>query len=47
MSAFLEVEARRISETTGRSVSVSEVVRALVTSYYEKRMAGLVVHPDD
>lgn len=47
MQNFLEVEAKRLTERTGKKTSAQEVVRALITAYYEKRMAGLLVNPDD
>lgn len=47
MLAFLEVEAKRLSESGGKLIRHSDIVRALVASYYEKRMAGLLVSPDD
>lgn len=47
MAAFLEVEAKRIGEEKGKYVRPADVVRALITAYYEKRMAGLLVSPDD
>lgn len=47
MLAFLELEAKRLSEERGKRILPSDVIRALVTSYYEKRMAGLLVTPDD
>jgi len=47
MAAFLEVEAKRIGEAKGKYVRPADVVRALITAYYEKRMAGLLVSPDD
>jgi hypothetical protein len=47
MLAFLEVEAKRLSEDSGKLIRHSDIIRALVTSYYEKRMAGLLVSPDD
>jgi len=48
MIAFLEVEAKRYSEGK-RDVNyiAADVVRALITAYYEKRMVGLMVNPDD
>lgn len=48
MMRFLEVEAKRYSEGK-RDVNYTpaDVVRALITSYYEKRMIGLMVSPDD
>ena len=47
MHAFLEAEAKRLSEKNGRTISGPDVVRALVTSYYEKRGLGLLIDPDD
>lgn len=47
MKTFVEVEAKRIGEIKGKKVYPTQVVRALIASYYEKRMAGLVVSPDD
>lgn len=47
MLAFLELEAKRLSERRGRLIMPTDVIRALVTAYYEKRMAGLLVGPDD
>jgi hypothetical protein len=47
MLAFLELEAKRMAEAHGKRVRPSDVIRALITSYYEKRMAGLLVNPDD
>jgi hypothetical protein len=47
MLAFLEVEAKRMEEATGKKCHPADVVRALITSYYEKRVAGLLVSPDD
>lgn len=47
MLAFLELEAKRISEETGKITRHSDLVRALITAYYEKRMAGLLVNPND
>jgi len=48
MMTFLEVEAKRYSEGK-RDVNFTpaDVVRALITAYYEKRMIGLMVSPDD
>ena len=45
--AFLEVEAKRLTEQRGRMVKPTDIARALITSYYEKRIAGLVICPDD
>lgn len=47
MLAFLEIEAKRLSEDRGKLIRHSDIVRALITSYYEKRMAGLLISPDD
>lgn len=47
MHAFLELEAKRLTEERGRKIKLQDVVRALITSYYEKRVAGLVTNPDD
>jgi len=47
MVAFLEVEAKRLTEQGKKRVRPTEIVRALITSYYEKRIAGLVSCPDD
>lgn len=45
--AFLEVESKRLTEQRGRRIHPTDIVRALITSYYEKRIAGLVSCPDD
>jgi hypothetical protein len=47
MMRFLELEAKRIGEKQGKNYLPSDVVRALITSYYEKRVAGLLVDPND
>jgi hypothetical protein len=47
MLAFLELEAKRMTEECGKQCHTSDVVRALITAYYEKRVAGLLVTPDD
>ena len=47
MRAFLDIEAKRLSEERGKLIKRGDVVRALITAYYEKRMAGLLVNPDD
>lgn len=47
MVAFLEVESKRLSEQQGRRIRPTDIARALITSYYEKRIAGLVTCPDD
>lgn len=47
MKHFLEVEAKRLSEEHKRNVTVKDVIRALITAYWEKRLAGLLLGPDD
>jgi len=47
MSEFLELEAKRLSEREGKRIRPGTIVRALLTTYYEKRVAGLLVDPDD
>jgi len=47
MHEFLEIESKRLTEKKGKRVSPSIIVRALITAYYEKRVAGLLVDPDD
>ena len=47
MATFLEVEAKRLSEKQGRKIHPVAIVRALISSYYEKRITGLVSCPDD
>jgi hypothetical protein len=47
MMRFLELEAKRIGEKQGKNYLPSDVVRALIASYYEKRVAGLLVDPND
>lgn len=47
MATFLEVEAKRLSEKEGRKIYPVSIVRALISSYYEKRIIGLVSCPDD
>lgn len=47
MRRFLDDEAKRLSEKSGRHIYVTELVRALITAYYEKRVAGLLVSPND
>lgn len=44
---FLEVEAKRLSEAEGRNIKSQDIVRALIVSYYEKRMLNMVTTPDD
>ncbi len=48
MKAFLDLEAKRLkSKGIKGKITASSIVRALITSYYEKRVAGLVTCPDD
>ena len=47
MLHFLEVEAKRLTLQRGKHVHPSDILRALATSYFEKRMAGLILSPDD
>lgn len=47
MMRFLTKEAKRIGEKHGGSYHPSDIVRALITAYYEKRAIGLLVDPDD
>ncbi len=47
MKSFLDLEAKLMSEETGRYCQPADVVRALIAAYYEKKMAGLLVSPDD
>jgi len=47
LNQFLIQEARRMSEKLGRTIRRGEIVRALITAYYEKRVIGLLVDPDD
>jgi len=42
MLAFLEREAKRMGVPYP-----SDIVRALITAYYEKRSMGLLIDPDD
>jgi len=42
----IEQEAERLS-TRKHKVTVTEVVRALIAAYIEKRLLGMVTHPDD
>jgi hypothetical protein len=44
---FFELEAKRLTEKRGRKVFITDIARALMAAYYEKRMAGLLVDPDD
>ena len=47
LKKFLALEAKHQSEKIGRHVSMQDILRALLTGYYEKKMAGLLVNPDD
>jgi hypothetical protein len=53
MRHFLDLEARRLTDKRrqirigAKRVKVQDIIRALVTSYYEKRTIGLLVNPDD
>ena len=47
MVRFLELEAKRYGEKARKNYTPADIVRALVTSYYEKRMAGLMIDPND
>lgn len=53
MRHFLDMEARRLTDKKrqikagAKRVKVQDIIRALVTSYYEKRTIGLLVNPDD
>lgn len=47
MRRFLELEAKRLTEEKGRTIEEADIVKALITAYYEKRMAGLLIGPDD
>jgi hypothetical protein len=53
MRHFLDVEARRLTDkkrqikAQAKRVKAQDIIRALVTSYYEKRTIGLLVNPDD
>lgn len=48
MRDFLELEAKRLAEEKGKKVLAADVVRALITAYYEKRvLLDLLVSPDD
>lgn len=47
MISFLDVEAKKFSEQQSCKITTTDIVRALIASYYEKRIAGLVSCPDD
>ena len=44
---FLDVDAKKRSEKTGRRITKVDIVRALIVAYYEKVVAGMLVDPDD
>ena len=47
MRRFLELEAKRINGKKNSKFRAQDIVKALVTAYYEKRMMGLVINPND
>jgi len=47
MHKFLELEAKRLSVKYERRLRPPDIAKALITAYYEKRVAGLLVDPDD
>lgn len=58
MRRFLQLEGKRLTSLKIRrgvkglgyrkiEVTPQDIVRALVTAYYEKRLIGLLVDPDD
>ena len=47
MHKFLELEAKRLSVKHGHRVRPPDIAKALLAAYYEKRVAGLLVDPDD
>ena len=47
IAKFLNLECKRLTEKLGKRVQPTNIVRALAASYYEKRLAGLLVNPDD
>ena len=47
LKKFLELEAKMQTEKLGQHITVQDIIRALITAYYEKKMAGLLVNPDD
>jgi len=47
MKHFLEIEAKKQSEERGRHINMKDIIRALITAYWEKRLANLLVNPDD
>jgi hypothetical protein len=52
MKKFLEAEAVRLNiklakEGKKDKMTVQRLIRALITAYFEKRVVGLLVNPDD
>jgi hypothetical protein len=52
MLSFLESEVVRLNIKLKREgkkdkMTVQRLIRALITAYYEKRVVGLLVNPDD
>jgi hypothetical protein len=47
LKRFLETEAKRIRDNHFKKCTPQILLRALLTAYYEKRMIGLLVDPDD
>jgi len=47
LSDFLDVEAKRETDRKKKRVRPADIIRALIVAYYEKRLAGLLVSPDD
>jgi hypothetical protein len=52
MRSFLESEVIRLNiklerEGSKDKMTVQRLIRALITAYYEKRVVGLLVNPDD
>ena len=44
---WMEIEARKLSEQTGKHVTISSITRDLILSYKERRLAGLVSGPNE
>ncbi|CAB4131589.1 hypothetical protein UFOVP276_31 [uncultured Caudovirales phage] len=52
MTKFLEAEVVRLNikldkEGKKDKMTVQRLIRALITAYFEKRVVGLLVNPDD
>jgi hypothetical protein len=48
LMAFLDTEAKRLSQERGKTIRKGDVIRALIVAYYEKRtIANLLLNPDD